>query len=164
MPLEVYLQGALVRGVLVTQQSRLSSFLGLPNGADVFTLKDATLESANGKPIALGADEYLVYLREVLLLADLSPASQTQRSGVESFYVHKDTSKALFSVGPYLLQGSVHLLPGTALHDLLLEKSQFIPVTDAILLDRADIPPRTYLVNCNKIGFMTAIGDGLVEF
>jgi hypothetical protein len=164
MPLEVYLQGALVRGVLVTQHSRLSSYLGLRDGPAVFALKDATLESANGKPIALGADEYLVYLREVLLIADLSPASQTQRSGVESFYVHKDTSKALFSVGPYLLQGSVHLLPGTALHDLLLENSQFIPVTDAILLDRQDITARTYLVNRNKIGFMTAIGDGLVEF
>jgi hypothetical protein len=164
IPLEVYLQGALVRGVLVTQQSRLSSYLGLPNGANVFALKDATLESANRKPIALGADEYLVYLREVLLIADLSPASQTQRSGVESFYVHKETSKALFSVGPYLLQGAVHLMPGTALHDLLLENSQFIPVTDAILLDRQDITARTYLVNRNKIGFMTVIGDGLVEF
>jgi hypothetical protein len=164
MPLEVYLQGALVRGVLVTQQSRLSSFLGLRDGPAVFTLKDATLESANRKPIALGADEYLVYLREVLLIADLSPASQTQRSGVESFYVHKDTSKALFSVGPYLLQGAVHLMPGTVLHDLLLENSQFIPVTDAILLDRAEITPRTFLVNRSKIGFMTTIGDGLVEF
>jgi len=150
--------------VLVTQQSRLSSYLGLPNGANVFALKDATLESANRKPIALVADEYLVYLREVLLIADLSPASQTQRSGVESFYVHKETSKALFSVGPYLLQGAVHLMPGTALHDLLLENSQFIPVTDAILLDRQDITARTYLVNRNKIGFMTVIGDGLVEF
>jgi hypothetical protein len=164
MPLEVYLQGAMVRGVLVTQQSRLSSYIGLRDGADVFALKDATLESANRKPITLGADEYLVYLREVLLIADLSPASQTQRSGVEIFYVHKETSKALFSVGPYLLQGAIHLMPGAALYDLLLENSPFIPVTDAILLDRQDIMPRTYLVNRNKIGFMTVIGDGLVEF
>jgi hypothetical protein len=164
MPLEVYLQGALVRGVLVTQQSRLSSYLGLGDGAALFALKDASIESANRKPIALGADEYLVYLREVLLIADLSPASQTERSGIESFYVRKEASKALFSVGPYLLQGSVYLMPGTALHDLLLEKNPFIPVTDAILLDRPDNPPRTYLVNRNKIGFMTAIGDGLVEF
>ena len=164
MPLEVYLQGALVRGVLVTQQSRLSSYLGLGDGAEVFALKDASLENANRKPITLGADEYLVYLREVLLIADLSPASQTERSGIESFYVQKETSKALFSVGPYLLQGAVHLLPGTALHDLLLENNPFIPVTDAILLDRPETTPRTYLVNRNKIGFMTAIGDGLVEF
>jgi hypothetical protein len=164
MPLEVYLQGALVRGVLVTQHSRLSSFLELRDGADVFALKDASVERANRKPITLGADEYLVYLREVLLIADLSPANQTQRRGIESFYVHKESSKALFSVGPYLLQGGVHLMPGSALHDLLLDNSQFIPVTEAILLDHAEVPPRTYLVNRSKIGFMTAIGDGLVEF
>jgi hypothetical protein len=66
-------------------------------------------------------------------------------------------------VGPYLLQGNIHLLPGAALHDLLIERSQFIPVTDAVLMDRQDIGPRTYLVNRNRIGFMTALGDGLVE-
>jgi hypothetical protein len=126
-------------------------------------LKDATLESVNRKPIAVASDRYLVYIREVFLIADLSPTSQTQRTGIESFYVHKETSKALFSVGPYLLQGNIYLVPGGALHDLLVEKSTFIPVTDATLLDRQDIGPRTYLVNRNKIGFMTAIGDGLVE-
>ena len=164
MPLEVYLQGAIVRGVLVTQQSRLSNYLGARDGEDVFSLKDATLERANGKPIALGADEYMVYVREVLLIADLSPTSQNQRSGIESFYVQKETSRALFSVGPYMLQGSVHLIPGTMVYDLLLEKSPFIPVTDAVLLDRQDSTARTYLVNRHKIGFMTVIGDGLVEF
>ena len=53
--------------------------------------------------------------------------------------------------------------PGSALHDLLMEKSPFLPVTEATLVDRADLGPRTYLVNRAKIGFMTAIGDGLVE-
>jgi hypothetical protein len=83
---------------------------------------------------------------------------------MESFYVHKETSNALISVGPYLLQGSIHLFPGSALHDLFLEKNLFFPVTDATLVDRAEVGKRTYLVNRNKIGFMTAIGDGLVEF
>ena len=69
----------------------------------------------------------------------------------------------MFSVGPYLLQGNIHLQPGSALHDLLMEKSQFLPLTEATLVDRADLGPRTYLVNRSKIGFMTAIGDGLVE-
>ena len=164
MPLEVYLQAAVVRGVLVTNQNRLSNFLVLREGEEVFSMKDATLETANRKPIAVGSDEYLIYMREVYLIGDLSPTSQTQRAGIESFYVHKETSKALFSVGPYLLQGSIHLVPGAALHNLLVEKSQFIPVTEATLLDRQDIGPRTYLVNRNRIGFMTAIGDGLVEF
>jgi hypothetical protein len=55
------------------------------------------------------------------------------------------------------------LLPGNTLHDVLLEKSQFVPVTDATMLGYQESRPRTYLVNRNKIGFMTAINDGLVE-
>ena len=163
MPLEVYLQSAVVRGVLVTNQDRLSNYLILREGEEVFTLKDATLETAEGKAIAVSADEYLIYMREVFLIADLSPKGQTARSGIEQLYVQKEASKTLFSVGPYLLHGSIYLLPGAVLHDLLMEGSQFIPVTDATLLSRRDIGPRTFLVNRNRIGFMTAIGDGLVE-
>ena len=164
MSLEVYLQAALVRGVLVTNQNRLSNYLVLREGEEIFSLKDATLASIDGKPIAAGSNEYLVYMREVLLIADLSPPTPTKRAGIESFYVHKETSKALFSVGRYLLQGNIHLVPGAVLHDILVEKSQFIPVTEATLLDRPEIGPRTYLVNRNRIGFMTAVNDGLVEF
>jgi hypothetical protein len=162
MPLEVYLQAAVVRGVLVTNQGRLSSYLVLREGEEVFSLKDATLESVDRKPMAVASDEYLIYMKEVYLIADLSPTSQ--RTGAESFYVHKESSRALFSIGPYLLRGNIHLVPGAALHDILVDKSQFLPVTDAVLLDRQDVPPRTYLVNRHRLGFMTALGDGLVEF
>jgi hypothetical protein len=162
--LEVFLQAAVVSGVLVTDQSRLSNYLVLREGEEVFSLKEATLERTDRRPIAAASDDYLVYMREVYLIADLSPTSQTQRTGMETFYVQKEASKALFSVGPYLLRGNIHLLPGAVLHDLLMDKSQFIPVTDAVLLDRPDIAPRTYLVNRHRIGFMTALGDGLVEF
>jgi hypothetical protein len=31
------------------------------------------------------------------------------------------------------------------------------------MLDHPEIAPRTYLINRNRIGFMTAINDGLVE-
>jgi len=164
LPLEVYLQAAVVRGVLVTNQGRLSNYLVLREGEEVFSLKEATLEGVDRKPMAAASDEYLIYMKEVYLIADLSPTSQVRRTGMESFYVHKDASRALFSVGPYLLRGNIHLVPGAALHDLLVEKSQFLPVTDAVLLDRPDIPPKTYLVNRHRLGFMTALGDGLVEF
>ena len=163
MHLEVYLQAAVVRGVLETNQDRLSNYLVVRQGEEVFSLKDATLEMFSGKPVSVGADEYLVYLQEVLLIADLSSEAGVARSGMGAFYVQKDRSKALLSVGPYVLRGNVHLLPGSALHDLLMEKSQFLPVTEATLIDRQDVGPRTYLVNRAKIGFMTAIGDGLIE-
>ena len=161
MHLEVYFQSALVRGVLETNQDRLSNYLIVRQGEQVFSLKEANLEMFNRKPVSVGADEYLVYLQEVLLIADLSTGEI--RRGVDALHVQKDPTKAMLSVGPYLLHGKIHLRPGSAIHELLMEKSQFLPVTEAILIDRADVGQRTYLVNRTKIGFMSAIGDGLVE-
>ena len=161
--LEVYLQAAVVRGILETNQDRLSSFLVVRRGEEVFSLKDATLESFNRKSVSVGADQYLIYMQEVFLIADLNSEGRTRRSGIDSLYVQKDRAKTLFSVGPYLLHGNVHLLPGSALTDLLMESSQFLPVTEAVLVGQENVEPRTYLVNRAKIGFMTAIGDGLIE-
>ena len=163
MPMEVHLPAALVRGVLETNQDRLSNHLLVRQNDQVFSLRDATVEDLAGKLIASRTNEYVVYMREVFLIADLSPAGQSQRSGLEGLYRKKNTSKALISVGPYLIQGDVYLVPGGALYDLLLEKNQFIPLTNATILSRQPTSPRTYLINRHKIGFMTAIGDGLVE-
>ena len=163
MSLEVYLQAASVRGVLTTNQDRLSNFLIVREGEEVFSLTQASLETLNQQPVSVTAAEYLVYMREVYLIADLSVSGESSTSTMRSRYVRKDQSKALLGVGPYLLQGSIHLLPGSAMHELLMEKSQFLPVTGAILIDRPDVAPRTYLVNRAKIGFMSAVGDGLVE-
>ena len=163
MPLEVYLQAALVRGVLTTNQDRLSNFLIVREGEEVFSLNHASLETFDQTPVSLASEEYLVYLREVYLIADLSVGAEASTSTMRNFYVRKDQSKALLGVGPYLLQGHIHLRPGSAMHELLMEKSQFLPITGAILVERPAIPPRTYLVNRAKIGFMTAVGDGLVE-
>jgi len=164
MPLEVYVPAAVVRGVLDTNLDRVSSHLMLRQNDQVFSLRDATVEDLGGQPIVSRATEYVVYMREVYLVADLSPASLSQRSGVEDLYRKKDTSKALISVGPYLIQGDVYLLPGGALYDLLLERNQFIPLTNARILDQRSTVTRTYLINRHKVGFMTALGDGLVEF
>lgn len=164
MPLEVYLPAAVVRGVLETNQDRLSSHFLFRQEDQMISLRDATVEDLTGKPVAKRANDYIVYMREAFLIADLSPAGQSQRTGLEGLYQRKDTSKALLSVGPYLIQGDVYLVPGGALYDLLLEKNHFIPLTNATILGRPPMTPRTYLINRQKIGFMTAVGDGLVEF
>ena len=163
MPLEVYLQSAVVRGVLVTNQDRLSNYLTLRGGDEVFSLRDATLENLERKTVAAGSDEYLIYMQELFLIADLSTQLRQDRPGLESLYVKKDTSRVLLSVGPYWLQGNIYIVPGGALHELLMSKTRFIPVTGAALLNRPELGPRTYLVNRTKIGFMTASGDFLVE-
>jgi hypothetical protein len=163
MTLEVYLQTAILRGVLVTSQDRLSNYLILREGDEVLSITSATLEDLQGKTIAGDAAEYLIYMQEIFLIADLSPQFSSDRSGYEHLYIKKDSSKALLSIGPYWLRGNIHVIPGAPLHELLLGKTRFFPVTDASLIARPDIGPRTYLVNRTKIGCMTAIGDGLVE-
>lgn len=163
MTLEVYLQSAVLRGVLVTNQDRLSNYLILREGDEVLSIKDATLEDLQGKTMAAGSAEYLIYMQEVFLIADLSPQFSSDRSGYEHLYVKKDSNKALLSVGPYWLKGDIHVIPGAPLHELLLGKTRFFPMTDTTFIGRPDIASRTYLVNRTKIGCMTAVGDGLVE-
>jgi hypothetical protein len=163
MPLEVYLQSAVVRGILCTNQDRLSNYFILREGDEVFSLREATLEGPNRKPVSLSSDEYIIYMQEVFLIADLSPQLRSERSGLEHLYVKKEANKALLGVGPFWLRGNIHLIPGGALHDLLMSRTRFIPVTDATLVDRPDVGPRAYLVNRNKVGFITAVGEGLEE-
>ena len=164
MHLEVFLQAAIVRGILETNQDRLSNYLVVRQGEEVFSLREATLELPNGKLAPSSTDEYLIYMQEVLLIADLSAEDRAQDAGLNALFVKKDRSKALLSVGAYLLHGNIHLHAGSGLHDFLMEKSRFLPVTEAILLNRSEVGPRTYLVNRTKIGFLSAIGDTLVEF
>ena len=102
-------------------------------------------------------------MQEVFLIADLSPRLRSERSGLEHLYVKKEANKALLGVGPFWLRGNIHLIPGGALQDLLMSRTRFIPVTDATLVDRPDVGPRAYLVNRNKVGFITAVGEGLEE-
>lgn len=161
MPLEVYLQAAVVRGVLETNQSRLSSHLILREGDEVFFLRAASLERLDRSVVAAGSGEYLIYMQEIFLIADLSPLSENSMNA--HLLVKKESSRALLSIGPYWLQGNIHIVPGGALHDLLLAKTRFVPVTEATLLDRPEQGARTYLVNRTKIGFITALNESLIE-
>jgi hypothetical protein len=159
MPLEVYLQAAVVRGVLVTNQDRLSNYLVLREGEEIFALREAQITDLGGKTIRVSADEYLVYMRQVYAIADLSPQLRAMRSGLEPFYVKKDQTRALLGVGPFLIQGSAHLVPGAFIQDLLLAKSLFIPVTNAIMLNSREREARTYLVNRAQIGCLSALRE-----
>ncbi|MGE5218295.1 MAG: hypothetical protein ACM3SP_14960 [Chloroflexota bacterium] len=163
MFVEVYLHAAVVRGILETNQDRLSNYFAVRQGEEVFALKDATLQVDAHEPVSVGSREYLLYMQEVLLIADLG-AEDPGRRVLPGLFVKKEKSKALLSVGPYLLQGNVHLQSGSALQEFLVEKNYFLPITEAILLGRQDVGPRTYLVNRAKIGFIAGLGEDLVEF
>jgi hypothetical protein len=162
MPLEVYLQSAVVRGILVTSQDRLSNhFVALQQGEEVFSLRNPVLESGDHKLAAAVSDEFLIYMQQVLLIADLSSQPQSDRSAVGPSYVKKEASRALLGIGPYWIEGNLHVAPGGALHDLLVAKARFIPVTDAVLLNHSEASGRTYLVNRMKIAFITSLRQSL---
>jgi len=98
-------------------------------------------------------------MRQVSLIADLSPQFRVTRSGLEHLYVKKESSKALLGIGPYWVQGKIHLTPGGSIHDLLMAKTRFIPVTDAMLLDKPGVGPRTFLVNRTLVSCLAALKD-----
>lgn len=158
MHLEVYLQAAVVRGVLQTSQERLSNYLMIRQGDEVFSLTEATVEGAGGSAMKTAADEYLIYMQEVFLIADLT--AENRSAGLRAAFVKKDQSKAFLGVGPYLLQGIAHLRPGSGLNEILMEQSRFLPITEATLVGREEIGSRTFLINRAKIGFISAIRDG----
>jgi hypothetical protein len=159
MPLEVYLQSAIVRGILVTNQDRLSNYLILREEEEVFSLRDAQLTDLRGKTMDVSANQFLIYMQQVFAIADLSPQFRADRSGLEHLYIRKDQSQALLGVGPFWVKGDIHLSPGALIHDLLLAKTMFIPVTNAILLDGGESEPRTYLINRTQISCLTGLGE-----
>jgi hypothetical protein len=100
MPLEVYLQSGIVRGILVTNQDRLSNYLILREGEEVFSLREAQLTDLRGKTIEVNADQFLIYMHQVFAIADLSPQFRADRSGLEPLYIRKDQSRVLVVIAP----------------------------------------------------------------
>jgi hypothetical protein len=147
MPLEVYFDLALVRGILETNQDRLSNHLILTEGQEAFSLRDATLEDLAGTPLGVKAKSYLVYMHRVSLIADLSPQLRPSRAEFEPLYVKKDPNRAVVGIGRYWIEGNIHLAPGASVHDLLMARTRFIPITDAMFLNNKDAPARTFLLN-----------------
>jgi len=156
MPLEVYFDTAVLRGILVTNQDRLSNHLTLREGEETFSLREATLEDGAGRVLAQRITEYLVYMQHVSLIADLSPQLRQNRAEFEHLYVKKDAKRAVVGVGRYWLEGDVHLIPGSSMHELLMARTRFLPITNAVFLDGDDNPARTFLLNRTMITCMSA--------
>jgi hypothetical protein len=160
MPLEIYFDSALVRGILETNQDRLSNHLILREGDEAISLRDATLRDLAGKPLGVNGTNYLVYMHQVSLIADLSPQLRPSRAGFEHLYVKKDPNRAVLGIGRYWIEGNIHLTPGASVHDLLMARTHFIPVTEAVFLDNKDAPARTLLLNRMRINCVTIPNAG----
>ena len=119
-------------------------------------LKNARIEDLEGNGLPTDCQEFLLYLQEVLFIADLSPAADTVGLGLDEQVIRKDPKCVLMHVSPFWIRGAVHLIPGATLNDLLRIKKRFIPVTDAVVLNRRAVAPRTFLVNGTKISCLAA--------
>ena len=147
MPLEVYFDAVLIRGILETNQDRLSNHLILREGQEIFSLRDATLQDLAGNSMSVKATNFLVYMQQVSLIADLSPQLRQSNAEFEPLYVKKDPNRAMVGVGRYWIEGTLHLTPGAGVQELLMARSRFIPITDALFVGNNDTPARTFLLN-----------------
>jgi len=156
IPMEIFFPSSSIRGTLITRHNRISNHLNLRSGDEAFSLKNANVEDLAGNRLPADSKECLLYLEEVLFIADLSPTVDTARLGLDQEPIHKEPRRAFLHVSPYWIRGTVHLIPGATLNDLLVVKKRFIPVTEATLLNRPDVAPRTLLVNGSKISCLAA--------
>ena len=147
MPLEVYFEAVMIRGILETNQDRLSNHLILREGHEAFSLRDATLQDLAGKALSVKATNYLVYMQQVSLIADLSPQLRRSHAEFAPLYVKKAPNRAVVGVGRYWMEGTLHLPPGATVQDLLTTRSRFIPITEAVFVGNNDGPARTFLLN-----------------
>ena len=151
---EIYLPSAIVRGSLVTRHDRLSNYLNLISEDNVSSLVEASVRDLNGNPLPVSSSDFTIYTSEILLAADLSPMVGFRHSPLDHQRLQKEPTAVLLGIGPFWVRGTAHLMPGAELPRLALLKQNFIPVTDATVLNQPESEPCTILVNRSKISWL----------
>jgi hypothetical protein len=93
----------------------------------------------------------------VILVTDMRETEQAGSSEVNLERIDKEGRKVMLSVGPFWLQGKIHLLPGNTLQHILTGNTGFVPLTEARLLKPVQSGLRTFLINQTKIGVLTSL-------
>ena len=156
-PIRVYLESVIVSGMLPTKHQRLSDFFNLAAGYECIALKDSSAEDFDGHVFAVNSGEFLIYKPEVMLVVDMRETEKAGSSEVNLERIHKEDRKVMLSVGPFRLQGTIHILPGNRLEQVLTGKTEFVPLTEARLLKPVQSERRTFLINQTKIGVLASL-------
>jgi hypothetical protein len=156
-PIRVYLESMIVSGMLPTKHQRLSDYFNLAAGYECFALKDSSAEDFDGHPFAVNSGEFLIYKPEVILVADMRETEQAGSSEVNLERIDKEGRKVMLSVGPFWLQGTIHILPGNTPQHILTGNTGFVPLTEARLLKPVQSELRTFLINQTKIGVLASL-------
>ena len=156
-PIRVYLESVIVSGMLTTKHQRLSDYFNLAAGYEGFALKDSSAEDFDGHPFAVNSGELLIHKPEVILVTDMRETEQAGSSEVNLERIDKEARKVMVSVGPFWLQGTIHILRGNTLQHVLTGNAGFFPLTEARLLKPVQSELRTFLINQTKIGVLTSL-------
>lgn len=155
-PIRVYLESVIVSGMLPSKHQRLSDYFNLAAGYECFALKDSSAEDFDGHPFPVNSGEFLIYKPEVILVTDMRE-TEAGSSGVNLERINKEGRKVMLSIGPFWLQGTIHILPGNTLQHVLAGNTGFVPLTEAKLLKPVQSELRTFLINQTKIGVMVSL-------
>jgi len=136
--LTLYTDALIIRGLIRTRQHRITDIL---NSADdpYLVLEDVTTEEFGSRASAERADYAQINLDAVLFAV-----SDTEVDAVAELRTPKSAEKAIISIPPFKLSGSIHVLPGRDMREGLLElQGKFLPLTDVTYWSDTVGEPRT---------------------
>jgi len=155
-PVEIYLPSAVIRGTLVTKQERLTDHLNLRGEDQVLSLQDVQFEDLQGNAAPESGKNMIVYVHQVMFVVDLGIAPAMSVADAATLRVKRESREVCLGVGPFWLQGKVHLPPGAELGSFAQGKIHFIPLTEGTFLNCPTAEPRTFIINREKIDFLVA--------
>lgn len=127
LPLTLYTEQLIVRGVIQTRQHRVTDVLNITT-EPFLVLEDVSIEEYGSAEPPLRAEFAQVNLASILFAVSLTTVEP-----VRELRTPKIIERALVSIPPFRVVGQVHLLPERSLRDSLTElQGAFIPVTDAM--------------------------------
>jgi len=136
--LTLYTDALIIRGLIRTRQHRITDIL---NSADepYLVLEEVTTEEFGSRASAERADYAQVNLDAVLFAV-----SDTEVDPVAELRTPKSAEKAIISIPPFKLSGSIHVLPGRDMREALQElQGKFLPLTDVTYWSDTVGEPRT---------------------
>ena len=136
--LTLYTDALIIRGLIRTRQHRITDIL---NSADepYLVLEEVTTEEFGSRASAERADYAQINLDAVLFAV-----SDTEVEAVAELRTPKSAEKAIISIPPFKLSGSIHVLPGRDMREALQElQGKFLPLTDVTYWSDTVGEPRT---------------------
>ena len=126
VPLTLYTDAFVIRGLLATRQRRITDMLNLADDR-FLVLSEVQSDEFGSRGETIRAEYAQVNLASVLFAV-----AETAVDPAPELRTPKVAEQAMISVPPFKITGQIHLLPERSLRDALTELTgHFLPVTDA---------------------------------